>query len=93
MSRSSVSFRHPSARLHNPEGLLTLEEVRSRMERPPAEPVEWIGTCVDDGREVRTYAQLWKSARAICAARLGVNEDRVTCIRADEQRLNGAGVA
>ena len=88
-----VPLHQALRRIPEPRGLLSLEEVRSRMERPPAEPVEWVGTCIDDARETRTYSQFWKSARAICASQLGVNEDRVTCIRADEQRLSGKGLA
>lgn len=76
-----------------PGALLSLDEVRAQLDAPPPDPVEWVGKCRDDGREVRTHAQLWKSAVDICAALLGVPSDRVDCIRADEQRLSGNGAA
>lgn len=76
-----------------PVRILTLDEVRTQMDAPPAGPVEWVGTCKDDGRQERTWAQLWMSARDILAAMLGVPADRVECVRADEQRLPGNGAA
>ncbi len=66
---------------------------RSDLSAPPSSVVEWVGTSKDDGREVRTHAQLWKSAVDMCAAMLGVTPDRVVCVRADEQRLSGNGAA
>ncbi len=85
-----VPFRRGLPRFAAPGDLLSLEEVRARVEAPPPDPVEWVGTSRDDGRETRTWAQLWKSAVDICAAQLGTTPDRVDCIRADEQRLSGS---
>jgi hypothetical protein len=93
MTGKVVPLHRALRHLPEPGSLLTLEEVRARMETPPAEPVEWVGTDLDSGREERTWAQHWKSARDIIAAKLGALPDRVECILADEQRLSGNGTA
>jgi len=93
MSAKVIPLHRALPHLPAPGALLSFSEVRACLDAPPAGPVEWIGTCRDDGREVRTWAQLWKSAVDICAAQLGVSADRIECIRADEQRLSGSGAA
>jgi hypothetical protein len=93
MSGGNIPLHRALRRLPAPRRLLTIEDMRSRLETPPSQPVEWIGTDIDSGREERTWSQHWKSARDICAAMLGVQADRVECVRADEKKLSGSGAA
>lgn len=77
------ALKHPPA----PGSLLTLEEVRSRMERPPAEPVSWRVFTLVPRREVTVVAQRWFDARLLGALQLGLVPERVSCVRADEVRI------
>lgn len=63
----------------------------STLDRPPSGPVEWRVSC--GRRSVRVRHQLWFSARAEGAAKLGVSPDVCKCVRLDERRLAGKRVA
>jgi hypothetical protein len=68
---------------------LTLEEVRSRMETPPAEPVRWVARTIGVPRRERfVYAQLFSEARLLGAASLGLNTDEIVVKRADEPEIS-----
>lgn len=80
--------------------ILTLEEVRERMEAPPPEAVPWVVRTLVPRREVKVMHQHWHPARLLGAALLGVPVDRVQCTRADAvsitdkaESLSGNGAA
>lgn len=99
---SIIPLHQALRRLPEPRGLLNLEEVRARMERPPAEPIRWRARTLGPApREISVYAQLWNEARLLGAAALGVNTDQLVVRRADEipvteiqeTSLGGSGAA
>lgn len=77
------SLRHLPA----PGRLLTLEEVQAEMERPPAVPVSWRVFTLVPRREVTVVEQRWFDARLLGALKLGLVPERVSCVRADEVRI------
>lgn len=65
--------------------------LRSDVEAPPPYAVEWEVSC--GTRSERVSHQLWMSARAEGAARLGVMPEACKCVRVDEMKLTGKGLA
>jgi len=73
--------------------ILTLEEVRDQMDRPPAAAVPWLVSLRSDPkRSVTVHAQLFAEARRLGCAELGTNDDQIHCVREGEA-LSGSGAA
>lgn len=87
MTARILPFHQSLRHLPAPGRLLTLEEVREKMERPPAEPVSWRVFTLVPRREVTVQAQRWFDARLLGALKLGLVPERVSCVRADEVRI------
>jgi len=75
-------------RMPEPGSLLSLEEVRARMETPPADPVAWRVFTLVPRRQVTVFAQRWFDARLLGALKLGLVPEQCTCVRANEARID-----
>lgn len=87
-ARAPIPLHRALRHLPPPRGLLTLDEVRARLETP-SDVFVWLCTA-PDGRVCRVGSATHLKARRLSGKQLGVDPARMRCVRADEVRIDEA---